>query len=344
MDAKKLRIVFMGTPDFAVASLRALVEGGYNVVAVVTMPDKPAGRGLKVRESAVKQYAVEAGLRVLQPEKLKDPGFVEDFRTLDADLGIVIAFRMLPEVVWSAPRMGTFNLHASLLPRYRGAAPINRAIMNGEKETGVTTFLLNAGMDTGGILARERVVITDADTAGTLHDRLMETGSALVVHTVEGLAAGTLTPQPQPQGDENLVSAPKIFREDCLVRWNETPERIYDFVRGLSPYPAAWAYMVGKSAACVVGSENERGERERAECAPVAEAEPLTIKILSCRPERAEHSDLFGAIRSDGRTYLKAACRGGWIEITELQPAGRRRMSAEEFLRGFRDVTSYTLQ
>jgi methionyl-tRNA formyltransferase len=303
----------MGTPDFAVESLRRLVEGGYNVVGVVTSVDKPAGRGLKVQQSAVKQYALEAGLPVLQPEKLKDPAFLEQFAALDADLGIVIAFRMLPEAVWAQPRLGTFNLHASLLPQYRGAAPINRAIMNGETVTGVTTFLLNSGMDVGAIIGRREVAIAGDDTAGTLHDKLMYEGADLVLETVDRLAAGTARPVVQPAGDEGLKPAPKIFKDDCRIDWSADARTVYNFVRGLSPYPAAWTLL----------------RREGAEDVPV---KIYGAAVSADRPDRT------GSIASDGRTYISVSCGDGALRVGELQLAGKKRMTVEEFLRGFKAV------
>ena len=332
----------MGTPGFAAHSLRRLVEEGYNVVAVVTMPDKPAGRGLRVQESDVKRCAVEAGLPVLQPERLKDPAFVESFRALEADLGIVIAFRMLPEVIWSAPRLGTFNLHASLLPQYRGAAPINWAIINGETQTGVTTFMLNTEIDKGAILGSRTVPILPMDDAGTLHDKLMETGAGLVVETVDAIASGAVAPCEQPQGDVEFSPAPKIFREDCLIRWDRSPEEIYDFVRGLSPYPAAWAYLSENTQPYVVEAENAEGEILRGHTPPVVANPSVTqVKIYRVAPEPSDHSNRFGGIESDGKTYLKVACRGGWVRIEELQQAGKKRMSAAEFLRGCRDIRKF---
>lgn len=237
MNAKDLRIVFMGTPEFAVPSLRALVRSGYNVVGVVTTPDKPAGRGQKLHESDVKIAARELGLPILQPEKLRDPAFVSAMEELRPDLGIVIAFRMLPEVVWAMPRLGTFNLHASLLPQYRGAAPINWAIINGESKTGVTTFLLNHEIDKGAILGQVEMPIQPEDNVGTLYDRLMTVGADLVVQTVERIAAGEITPVVQPDEDASLRPAPKIFKNDCLIDWTQSGKRIIDFIRGLSPYP-----------------------------------------------------------------------------------------------------------
>ncbi len=311
---KSLRIVYMGTPDFAVAPLRALVEGGYNVVAVVTTPDKPSGRGLKVNESAVKKYAVEQGLPIMQPVKLRDEEFVEAFRALNADLGIVIAFRMLPEIIWAAPRLGTFNLHASLLPQYRGAAPINRAIMNGETETGVTTFLLNPQIDEGAVLGQVKVDIEPTDNVGTLHDKLMNVGVDLVLDTVEKIAEGNVTPIEQSEMAEGeLRPAPKIFKEDCHIDFSRSGEEILNLVRGLSPYPAAWANL----------------------------AENLSAKIFEVEfvPQGVDAE--CGTILSDGKKYIKVVCADGVIDVRELQLSGKKRMTAEELLRGFRNVESY---
>lgn len=318
MNAKDIRIVFMGTPDFAVESLKRLVEGGYNIVGVVTSTDKPAGRGLKLQQSAVKKYALEAGLPVLQPEKLKDPDFLKDLCALDADLGIVIAFRMLPEVVWSQPRLGTFNLHASLLPQYRGAAPINRAIMNGETLTGVTTFMLNSEIDKGAILGRREVEIAYDDTAGTLHDKLMEAGAGLVLETVDKIAAGSAVPVEQPVNDEGLKSAPKIFKDDCRINWNADERTVYDFVRGLSPYPAAWSPL-----------KRNGGEE-------------LHVKIYSAQVVGGGSGEAPGTLFSDGRTFIRVACGGGMLSIRELQVAGKKRMGVEEFLRGFKEIGDCT--
>ncbi len=316
MDAKKLRIVFMGTPEFAVTSLRALVEGGYNVVAVVTTPDKPAGRGQKLHESDVKIAARELGLPILQPEKLRDPEFVADMQALQPDLGIVIAFRMLPEVIWSMPKMGTFNLHASLLPQYRGAAPINRAIMNGEIETGVTTFLLNHEIDKGAILAQQKVAIFPEDNVGTLYDRLMTIGAPLVIDTVERIAAGDITPMEQIGVDETtLKPAPKIFKEDCRIDWSLSGTCIINLIRGLSPYPAAW------TALCKEGTEEEQ-----------------SAKIYAANFEEVAHTQICGAVESDGRTFLRVACRNGWINILEVQIAGKKRLPIRELLLGWRDA------
>ena len=319
MNAKDLRIVFMGTPEFAVPSLRALVGRGYNVVAVVTVPDKPAGRGQKLHESDVKRAAVELGLPVLQPEKMRDPEFAERLRALKPDLGVVIAFRILPEEIWGMPTYGTFNLHASLLPQYRGAAPINRAIMNGETETGATTFLLNNGIDTGGIIGQIRTPIGGEDTAGTIYDRLMNEGAELVIETVERIAAGDIAPIEQQHIDEStLKPAPKIFKEDCLIEWTNGGRQIVDSIRGLSPYPAAWTNMTGEGVA------------------------PLTAKIFSAKFVPCAHSAAAGDISTDGKSYLRAACADGWIEIGELQIAGKKRMTVKELLLGFRNAEKYS--
>lgn len=314
MISKELRIVYMGTPDFAVAPLKALVEGGYNIVAVVTTPDKPSGRGLKVTESAVKRYATEVGLPIFQPDKLRDEEFVAQFKALNADLGIVIAFRMLPEIIWAAPRLGTFNLHASLLPQYRGAAPINRAIINGERVTGVTTFLLNPQIDEGAVLGQVKVEIEPTDNVGTLHDKLMAVGTDLVLDTVEKIAAGDIAPIEQSEiFDGELKPAPKIFKEDCHIDFARSGEEILNLVRGLSPYPAAWGAL----------------------------AENLTAKIFEVEFKPQEVKDASGTILSDERKYIRVVCADGLVEIKELQLSGKKRMSAEELLRGFRNITSY---
>ena len=312
--AKELRIVYMGTPDFAVAPLKALVEGGYNVVAVVTTPDKPSGRGLKVNESAVKRYATEVGLPILQPVKLRDEEFVSAFKALDADLGIVIAFRMLPEIIWAAPRLGTFNLHASLLPQYRGAAPINRAIMNGETETGVTTFLLNPQIDEGAVLGQTKVAIEPSDNVGTLHDKLMNVGVDLVLETVNKIAEGNVVPIEQTEMcDGELKPAPKIFKEDCHIDFSRSGVEIVTLVRGLSPYPASWANL----------------------------SEGLSAKIFEVAFEPQSVDVECGTVASDGKKYIRLACADGWIVVKELQLSGKKRMTAEELLRGFRNPTDY---
>lgn len=308
----------MGTPEFAVAPLRRLVEMGYNVVAVVTMPDKPAGRGLQMRQSAVKEYALAAGLPVLQPEKLRDPDFIAALEALKPDLGIVIAFRMLPESVWSLPRLGTFNLHASLLPQYRGAAPINRAIMNGETVTGVTTFMLNHEIDKGDVVARAEVPIEPQDNAGTLHDKLMNVGCDLVVETVEKIASGSAVPIPQieiPAGE--LRDAPKIFKDDCRINWNRGGHEIINLIRGLSPFPAAWSTV------------EKDGEQ------------PVQVKIYEADFVPDTHHDVPGTISSDGKTFLRVACADGRATIARLQLAGKKNLTTEEFLRGFQKIAEY---
>lgn len=324
MNAKELRIVFMGTPEFAVPSLRALVAGGYNVVAVVTTPDKPAGRGQKLHESDVKIAARELGLPILQPVKLRDEEFVAAMRELQPDLGIVIAFRMLPEVIWAMPRLGTFNLHASLLPQYRGAAPINWAIINGETETGVTTFLLNHEIDKGAILGQRRVAIGEEDTIGTMYEKLMEIGTGLVLETVDRLAAGDIRPMEQQHIDEaTLHPAPKIFKEDCRVDWSWNGKRIVDFIRGLSPYPAAWTAMYR------AGSDDEA----------------LTAKLFAAKFEPASHEGVAcGTVESDSRTFIRMACADGWIDLQELQIAGKKRLAVRELLLGWRDVLQYRFE
>ena len=322
MNVKELRIVFMGTPEFAVPSLRALVQEGYRVVAVVTSPDKPAGRGQKLHESDVKIAARELGLPVLQPEKLKAPEFVEAMQALRPDLGIVIAFRMLPEIVWTMPRLGTFNLHASLLPQYRGAAPINWALINGEQETGVTTFLLNREIDKGAILGQIRVPIRPEDTVGTLYERLMNTGTALVTRTVDRIAAGDVQPVEQQHVDETtLKPAPKIFKEDCRIDWTQPGRQIVDFVRGLSPYPAAWTEI------CKEGEQT-----------------PSTARIFSATFDKESHDESCGAVESDGRTRIRVACADGWITLGELQIAGKKRLAVHELLLGLRDILQYRFQ
>lgn len=320
MDTKKLRIVFMGTPGFAVQSLKTLVDKGYNVVAVITAPDKPAGRGQKLSESAVKQFAIEKGLPVLQPEKLKNPNFLEELQSLQADLQIVVAFRMLPEVVWSMPPLGTFNLHASLLPKYRGAAPLNWAIMNGETETGVTTFLLSHEIDTGHILFTDKTPIFHTDTVGDLHDRLMITGANLVVKTVDALAKGEIIPVSQDEllaSEVEIKHAPKLFRDDLRINWCKSPDEVRNHIRGLSPYPTAWTTLVNPES----GLTTE-------------------MKIFYAELSDGEISEP-GSILSDGKSYLKAACKDGWITIADLQLSGKKRMKTGEFLRGFQNISAY---
>ncbi len=297
----------MGTPEFAVASLEALVKAGCQVVGVVTVPDKPAGRGMQLQQSAVKKYAVEHQLKVLQPVKLKDPVFISDLAALKADLQIVVAFRMLPEIVWNMPPMGSVNLHGSLLPQYRGAAPINWAVINGEKETGVTTFKLKHEIDTGDILLQESFPISEEDTAGSVHDRMKDIGAAILVRTVKGLADGTLTEKPQAGNPDTLKHAPKIHTDTCRINWSLPAEEIYNLVRGLSPYPAAFTIL------------NEK-----------------MLKIFQCKKEIIFPKSTEGDYETDGKTFLKIACDDGYIHLLEIQLEGKKKMEITEFLRGYR--------
>lgn len=317
MEKKDLRIVYMGTPEFAVESLKRLVEGGYQVVGVITMPDKPMGRhGSVLQPSPVKQYAVSQGLKVLQPEKLKDEAFLEELRALKADLQIVVAFRMLPEVVWNMPRLGTFNLHASLLPQYRGAAPINWAVINGETETGITTFFLKHEIDTGEIIDQVRVPIADTDNVEVVYDKLMKLGGDLVVKTVDAILEGNIKTIPQEQlaRAEELRPAPKIFKETCRIDWNAGVKKVYDFVRGLSPYPAAWTEL------------------------HQAEATPMSLKIFETEKVFTPHTLKPGTVVTDKKTYFHIASTDGFLRILSLQLAGKKRMSVADFLRGYRHV------
>lgn len=309
---KELRIVFMGTPDFAVPSLAKLVENGYNVVGVVTMPDKAIGRHHDVLQSSpVKQYAVSRNIPVLQPEKLKDETFLESLRELKADLQIVVAFRMLPQVVWGMPRLGTFNLHAALLPQYRGAAPINWAIINGDKETGITTFFLDEDIDTGRIILQERMPIGDDDCLEDIHDRMMIQGATLVQKTVDLIAEGKAeaTDQTQFMTDEPLRPAPKIFKETCEIEWTSM-KKVHDFVRGLSPYPAAWTTLCTQDGKGVV------------------------MKVFRTKKDAASHNIAGPALQTDGKTYLRVALPDGYLYLTEVQISGKKRMSIADFLRG----------
>jgi len=311
----------MGTPDFAVESLKKLIEKEYNIVGVITVPDKPAGRGQKLKKSAVKMYAEQHNLPVLQPVKLREPDFLDELSKLKADLQIVVAFRMLPEVVWNMPSMGTFNLHASLLPQYRGAAPLNRAIMNGEKESGVTTFLLKHEIDTGNILLREKVAIGPYDNVGDLHDKLMVIGADLVIKTVDALAEGTVKAIPQEEisvSEAELKHAPKIFKEDCKINWSLTGQQIHNHIRGLSPYPVAWTNIISQ----------ETGKH-------------VSLKIFRSDFEILKHGDAPGTIHTDKKSDLKIACSNGYIHVNELQMAGKKRMNAEDFLRGFQHVNNF---
>lgn len=315
MEKKDLRIVYMGTPEFAVESLKRLVEGGYNVVGVITMPDKPMGRhGSVLQPSPVKAYAVSQGLKVLQPEKLKDEAFLEELRALRADLQIVVAFRMLPEAVWQMPRLGTFNLHASLLPQYRGAAPINWAVINGDTETGITTFFLKHEIDTGEIIDQVRVPIADTDNVGVVYDRLMMLGGDLVLKTVDAILAGNVKtiPQEMLSSTEPLRPAPKIFKDTCRIDWTKGVKPVYDFIRGLSPYPAAWTEL----------------------CEP--DSSPVTMKIYESSKELVEHTFAPGTILTDKKTYFKVASTDGFVHLLSVQLAGKKRMNVTDFLRGYR--------
>jgi methionyl-tRNA formyltransferase len=294
----------MGTPEFAVASLDALVQAGANIVAVITAPDKPAGRGMKLTESAVKKYAIEKGLNVLQPDKLKDPDFIESLKALNADMQIVVAFRMLPEVVWNMPPMGTVNLHGSLLPQYRGAAPINWAVINGEKETGVTTFKLKHEIDTGDLLLQESFPIGEDETAGDVHDKMKEIGAQLLVKTVKELAEGSIKEIPQSASNE-IKHAPKIFTETCRIDWSKPVDEIYNLIRGLSPYPAAFTYL-----------------------------EEKTLKIFKAHKEKIIPAFAPGKIETDGKTFIRFTCIDGYVSLEEIQLEGKKRMNVADFLRG----------
>jgi len=304
-----LRIVFMGTPEFAVGSLSALVEAGCQIVGVITAPDKLAGRGMKLTESAVKKYAVEKGLHILQPEKLKNPDFIAALKALNADLQIVVAFRMLPEIVWEMPPMGTINLHGSLLPQYRGAAPIHWAVMNGEKETGVTTFKLQHAIDTGDILLQRSFPIGPDETTGEVHDRMKDIGAKVLVETVKAIAENTLkeTQQSTLSSESELKHAPKLFTENCVVNWNQSIDQIHNFIRGLSPFPGALSKLDDK-----------------------------ILKIYRSKKEYSVKKEIPGTVFSDGKTYLKIAAEDGFIYLLDLQLEGKKRMLTEDFLRGYR--------
>jgi methionyl-tRNA formyltransferase len=302
----KLKIVFMGTPDFAVPSLDVLVKNGYEVVGVVTVADKMGGRGMKqVLESPVKKYAAEQGIPVLQPEKLRNPEFLAQLRALEANLFIVVAFRMLPEIVWSMPELGTFNLHGSLLPRYRGAAPINWAVINGDTETGVTTFFLQHEIDTGNIIFQDKLSISENETAGDIHDRMMQMGASTVLKTVQAIEADTVPRQ--AQDDSQASHAPKIFHETCQINFDQNTTQVHNFVRGLSPFPAAWTTL-----------------------------DELELKVLRTEKEIVEHEHPTGHLFSDGRSYLKYSTRDGYVKILELQLQGRKRMGVKDFLNGYK--------
>ncbi|MCR4619629.1 MAG: methionyl-tRNA formyltransferase [Paludibacteraceae bacterium] len=314
MRKEDTRIVFMGTPEFAVASLRALVENGWNVVGVVTTPDKPAGRGQKMSISAVKEYALEQGLPILQPEKLKDEAFLQELKSLQADVQVVVAFRMLPEVVWNMPPKGTFNLHASLLPQYRGAAPINWAIINGEKETGVTTFFLQHEIDTGNIILQKKTPIGDDENIGELYDRLMGIGSNAVLETMERIVAGNVQTTPQPES-ENLKPAPKLFKETCKLDFSDTVENVRNKIRGLSPYPAAWMDLT------------------------LADGTKTTMKVFEAQTDIQDGTSDekgFGSLETDGKSFLRVKCGNGWLRLHDVQIAGKKRMNVKDLLNGIK--------
>ena len=311
--AEKIRIIFFGTAEFAVASLHILLENKYDVVAIVTAPDRPAGRGLEMKFSPVKEYALKRNMRVLQPENLKNDEFLSQIKDIRPNLGIVVAFRKLPKEIWSLPSFGTFNLHASLLPQYRGAAPINWAIINGEKESGVTTFFLNEEIDMGKIIFRAKEIIYEDDTTGTLYERLMKDGADLTLKTVRAIESGNYTPQEQAdfiKMGEKPKPAPKIFKEDCKIDWKKNTEELYNFIRGLAPYPTAWTELI-------------------------REQEVISLKIFKSKKEIVKHNFSVASIHSDGKTYAKIASKDGFIHLQEIQLAGKRKMEIEEFIRGF---------
>lgn len=319
MPAHGSKIVFMGTPEFAVESLKAIINTGYHVAGVITAPDKPAGRGQKIRYSPVKQFALQHHLNLLQPVKLKDPLFLEKLKQLKPDLQVVVAFRMLPEQVWSIPPLGTFNLHASLLPHYRGAAPINWAIINGETRTGVTTFFINHEIDTGSILLREETGIGVDETAGMLHDRLMIMGAAIVVKTIDAIVKGKVQPVSQKEliGNAKPKAAPKIFKCDCQINWHADTNKVHNFIRGLSPFPGAWTELTD------------------------SEKKKLQIKIFSCETVFRKHNKLPGVIETDEKEYLMVATKDGFISLKTLQLEGKKRLGVQDFLRGFKNIGFY---
>ena len=322
MKKEDLRIVYMGTPDFAVEALQCLVEGGYNVVGVITMPDKPAGRGHKIQYSPVKQYALDHQLPLLQPEKLKDEEFIQALREWKADLQIVVAFRMLPEVVWNMPRLGTFNLHASLLPQYRGAAPINWAVINGDTETGITTFFLKHEIDTGEVIQQVRIPIADTDNVEIVHDKLMHLGGRLVIETVDAILEGKVKsiPQEEMAVAGELRPAPKIFKETCRIDWNQPMKRVYDFIRGLSPYPAAWSELVNP------------------------EGEAVVVKIFESEKLPKVHTLAPGSIVTDGKNFLRVAVPDGFVNVLSLQLPGKKRLKTDELLRGFHLTEAFKMK
>jgi methionyl-tRNA formyltransferase len=310
----------MGTPEFAVASLGSLLMNGFNVIGVVTAPDKPSGRGRKISKSAVKEFAEFSSLPIMQPENLKDPEFINSLKNLNPDIFIVVAFRMLPEVVWKMPAIGTINLHASLLPHYRGAAPINHAIINGETISGVTTFFIDEKIDTGNILLRDEVPIFPFENAGDVHDRLMKQGARLLIKTLSDIAENKISPLPQTQfiiPGESPRLAPKIHPNDCIIDWNNDPVKIHNFIRGLAPYPCARSFFKNESST-------------------------FSFKLFESQPEIAKHMFKPGLIITDGKHFIRVACKGGFISIVSLQLEGKNRMNTVEFLRGF-TITDYTI-
>jgi len=309
---KKLRILFMGTPDFAVESLRQIIESGHNVVSVVTMPDKPAGRGQQIIFSPVKKYALENNLQIIQPEKLKSADFISTLSDLEIDLGVVVAFRMLPEIVWNLPKLGTINLHGSLLPQYRGAAPINWAIINGETETGYTVFQLQQQIDTGDILGQETMSISDKDNAGTIHDKMMVLGANLLVKVINGISESTVVPLPQINLEANTIvySAPKIFRETCQIKASMTVQNAHNLIRGLSPYPAAWTIL-----------QSENGEQRE-------------LKLFESEMSNLINEEVIGTLVSDNKNYIKITFGNGTLSLLTIQPKGKRLMQVKEYLAG----------
>ena len=308
-----MRIVFMGTPEFAVSSLEILIKSGFNVVAVITAPDKPAGRGQKIKQSAIKEFAIKQQIKILQPTNLKDSNFISELKALNADLQIVVAFRMLPEIIWDMPKLGTYNLHASLLPKYRGAAPINWAIINNEKETGVTTFKIKQAIDTGNILYREKINLNSDITAGELHDQLMKIGAELLLKTVVEINKNLIEGNELnfiSQNDENTDHAPKITKDLCKINWNKSGDEIYNLIRGLSPYPTAMAYL-------------NNGDDK-----------PSIIKIYNSSFKIIEHNYDNGLLNTDNKTFLNAYCKNGIIQINDLQIEGKKRLLIADFLRG----------
>ncbi len=318
-DKEKFRIIFMGTPDFAVESLKSLHENNFNIVGVVTAPDRPAGRGKKLKASAVKNYALKNNLNILQPTNLKDKSFIEELKLLKADLQVVVAFRMLPEIVWAMPKHKTINLHASLLPDYRGAAPINHAIINGETKTGITSFFIEKKIDTGKIIFQEEVNISDNENAGQLHDKLMYKGGNLIIKTVEAIINNKFNATEQKKiSEQKIKTANKIFKEDCEINWQQDTKTIYNFIRGLSPYPAAWSKITNK---------NNR---------------TLTLKIFDCDKNFDDNFKIPSKLLSDNKKYLKISTANGYINILELQLQGKKRMSVKDLLNGF-DISDYKI-